>query len=809
MKKGTSSGKKGTMKDTILNKISKISKISFLIVWILLILGTTVVTLGFVGVKKGWFGYMPPLDELQSPISRYASQILSSDRKVLGTWSRNENRVYVPYDSISPHIYDALIATEDARFYEHSGIDMRAVFRAVVKRGLLGQHEAGGGSTITQQLAKQLYSSTAQSTLERLSQKPIEWVIAVELEKFYTKEEILTLYLNYFDFLHNAVGIKTAADVYFSKHPRDLNLLECATLVGMCKNPSYFNPVRHNERCRNRRNVVLEQMVKGGYLDREACDSLKEVPLELKFHRIDHKDGSGTYLREYLRRIMMASRPDKSEYFEWQMQQYYVDSLSWENDPLYGWCKKNKKRDGETYDIYVDGLKVFTTVDSRMQRYAENAMRKHMEGLQANFDKEKRGGRNFPYSSDLSRAQVKKLLRRAMRQSDRYRLMKADGASMEEIEKSFDTPVAMEVFTYKGSVDTMMTPMDSIRYYKKFLRAGMFSIEPSTGYVKAYVGGVNYTKFQYDMAMVGRRQVGSTIKPFVYSMAMEDGRSPEDEIQNIQRTYHVSGQPWTPRNAGHAQEGEFVTLKWGLSRSNNWITAELMYQTDPTGTRLKSLLQDFGVANRDMHPSISLCLGTCDITAAEMASAYTAFVNKGIRCAPLLVSRIEDNQGNVLAEFHPRMNEVISEESSYKMLDMMQAVINEGTGRRVRRLGITAPVAGKTGTTNSNSDAWFMGCVPRLVTSCWVGGEERDIHFNSMTYGQGAAAALPMWVNYMKSVYADPSLGYSQDEEFSDWNEYVKEKAQADSVAAARLNMLTPEVLPDAQEKSQEESYFE
>ena len=780
------------------------------IVWLVLILLVSAVALGYVGVKRGYIGYMPPLDELQSPISKYASQVISADGKMLGTWSRKENRVFVDYDSISPYMFSALIATEDVRFYDHSGIDARAVARAVVKRGLLGNHSAGGGSTITQQLAKQLYSSTASSTMERLMQKPIEWVIAVELEKFYTKEEILTLYLNYFDFLHNAVGIKTAAEVYFSKNPRDLNILECATLVGMCKNPSYFNPVRHKERCQERRNVVLDQMVKANFLREAERDSLRNMPLELKFHRIDHKDGPATYLREYLRQILMASRPDKSRYMAWQMQQYFIDSLAWENDPLYGWCKKNRNNEGDTYDIYTDGLKVYATIDSRMQQHAEMAVRKHMQGLQKSFEREKRGSYNFPYSSNLSRAEVKKLLNRAMRQSDRYRLLKAGGANSEQIEKSFATPVPMSVFSYKGVVDTVMTPMDSIRYYKKFLRAGLFSIEPATGYVKAYVGGVDYTNFQYDMAMVGRRQVGSTIKPFVYAMAMEDGRSPEDLIVNEQRTYTVSGQPWTPRNAGHSRIGEPVSLRWGLSRSNNWITAELMYQTDPTGTRLANLLRDFGVANRDIHPSISLCLGTCDITAAEMASAYTAFVNRGIRTSPILVSRIEDNQGNVLAEFHPRMNEVISEESSYKMLDMMQAVINEGTGGRVRRYGIKGPVAGKTGTTNENSDAWFMGCVPRLVTSCWVGGEERDIHFNSMTYGQGAAAALPIWTNYMHAVYDDSKLNYKVDEKFNISEDFLKAKAEADSLA--RIQPLVGQPSAEPQKKtssSSADAYFE
>ena len=784
-------------------KISMRKKV-ICVLWGLILLVTIGVFVGVLGIEKGWIGYMPPLDELQSPISKYASQVLSADGKVLGTWSRSENRVFVDYDSISGHLFDALVATEDARFYDHSGIDARAVTRAVVKRGIFGRQEAGGGSTITQQLAKQLYSSTASNTMERLTQKPIEWVIAVELEKCYTKEEILTLYLNYFDFLYNAVGIKTAANVYFGKLPKDLNIVESATLVGMCKNPSYFNPVRYPDRTRNRRNVVLEQMLKAGFLTEAACDSLKQEPLKLRFHRVDHKDGSATYLREYLRRIMMASCPDKSHYAEWQMQQYYVDSLAWENDPLYGWCKKNTKNNGEHYDIYVDGLKIYTTVDSRMQAYAENAMHQHMQMLQGNFDREKKGAPNFPYSSRLSKEEVRRLLKRAMRQSDRYRVLKADGANEEEIEESFNTPVEMSVFSYGGLVDTTMTPMDSIRYYKKFLRSGMVSIDPKNGHVKAYVGGVNYSSFQYDMAMVGRRQVGSTIKPFVYAMAMEDGYTPQDMIVNQQRTYHVSGQPWTPRNSGKSRIGEPVTLKWGLSQSNNWITAELMYQTDPTGVRLKNLLGDFGVANRDIHPSIALCLGTCDITPAEMASAYTAFVNQGFRSAPILVSRIEDSEGNILAEFYPRMNEVISEESSYKMLEMMQGVIDSGTGRGIRRYGITAQAAGKTGTTNSNSDAWFMGCVPRLVTSCWVGGEERDIHFNSMRYGQGAKAALPIWANYMKAVYADKTLGYSQDEKFYISDSYKESLAGSDSTAVDSTAVEVPAPAPRA-----EDSYFE
>lgn len=732
--------------------------------WSVFVLLVLLVAGGFFCIREGWIGYMPPLDELQSPISKYASQIITSDGKVIGTWSRNENRVFVDYDSISPYVFQALVATEDVRFYEHSGIDVRALGRAIVKRGLLRHHEAGGGSTITQQLAKQLYSSTAESTTRRLMQKPIEWVIAVELERHYTKEEILTLYLNYFDFLHNAVGIKTAAQVYFNKQPRDLTITEAATLIGMCKNPSYFNPVREPERCRERRNVVLHQMLKAGYITDAEYAEHCEKPLALNFHRVDHKDGQAAYLREYLRRIMMAKEPNKADYRAWQQQQYYADSLAWAKDPLYGWCNKNFKKDGTPYDIYVDGLKVYTTIDSRMQRYAEEAVRGHVGlYLQKQFEKERASSPNFPYASSLSSADVKRSLQRAMQQTDRYRLMKQAGASDEEIQKAFNTPVQMTIFTYQGEKDVQMTPMDSIRYYKSFLRSGLVSIDPSNGYVKAYVGGLDYTHFQYDMAMVGRRQVGSTMKPFVYTMAMEDGYTPNSTILNVQRTYGG----WTPRNSSRSRYGEAVTLKWGLSQSNNWITAELMYQIDPYGTRLVDYLHEFGVANNQIYPSLPLCLGACEITVGEMASAYTAFVNKGIRCAPILVTKIEDDQGNIVAEFTPRMSEVISEQTSYKMLDMMQAVIDQGTGRRLRsKYDIKGQIAGKTGTTNENSDGWFMGCVPRLVTACWVGGEERSIHFASMAMGQGASSALPIWAYYMKKIYRDHSLGYKDTEEF-------------------------------------------
>lgn len=724
---------------------------------------------GFIAIWNGWIGYLPELEDLQNPINRYATQVYSSDGKVLGTWHLNkENRVVVPYEKISPYVVNALVATEDERFYEHSGIDFWALGRAIVKRGILGQTEAGGGSTITQQLAKQLYSEKAHSTLERLMQKPIEWVIAIKLERNYTKQEIITLYLNYFDFLHNAVGIKTAANTYFNKEPSQLDICESATLVGLCKNPSLFNPVRYPERARQRRNVVLAQMLKVGYFTQAQYDKERVKPLKLDFHRIDHKDGTATYFREFLRLYMMAKRPDRndeSRYPSWNQNQYVYDSIAWETDPLYGWCNKNRKRDGEPYNLYADGLKVYTTIDSRMQQFAEQAMYDHVAHyLQPQFEKENRGKPNAPYSN-LSAKQVASILNRSKTQSERYRVMRQAGCSDEEIDEAFNTKVHMTVFTYHGDVDTLMSPMDSIRYYKKFLRSGMMSMDPKTGAVKAYVGGLNYEHFMYDMVMSGRRQVGSTIKPFLYSLAMENGYSPCDVAPNVQRTYMVAGKPWTPRNGSRSRYGQMVTLKWGLAQSNNWISAYLMSRLNPY--QLVQLLHDFGINNPDIYPSMSLCLGPCDVSVAEMVSAYTVFANHGIRCAPLFVSRIEDNEGNVITEFQPRMNEVVSAETAQKMLVMMMGVVDGGTAGRLRfRYNLTGQIGAKTGTTNLNSDGWFIGFTPDLVTGVWVGGEDRDIHFGSMAMGQGATVSLPIWALYMKSLYAHPDLGYDPDAKF-------------------------------------------
>ena len=737
--------------------------------WTMLAVFVLAATGGFIAIWNGWIGYLPELEDLQNPINRYATQVYSSDGKVLGTWHLDkENRVVVPYEKISPYVVNALVATEDERFYEHSGIDFWALGRAIIKRGILGQVEAGGGSTITQQLAKQLYSEKAHSTLERLMQKPIEWVIAIKLERNYTKQEIIALYLNYFNFLHGADGIKTAANTYFNKEPSQLDICESATLVGLCKNPSLFNPVRYPERARQRRNVVLAQMLKVGYFTQAQYDKERVKPLKLDFHRVDHKDGTATYFREFLRLYMMAKRPDRndeSRYPSWNQNQYVYDSIAWETDPLYGWCNKNRKRDGEPYNLYADGLKVYTTIDSRMQQFAEQAMYDHVAHyLQPQFERENRGKPNAPYSN-LSAKQVASILNRSKTQSERYRVMKQAGCSDEEIDEAFNTKMQMTVFTYHGDVDTLMSPMDSIRYYKKFLRSGMMSMDPKTGAVKAYVGGLNYEHFMYDMVMSGRRQVGSTIKPFLYSLAMENGYSPCDVAPNVQRTYMVAGKPWTPRNGSRSRYGQMVTLKWGLAQSNNWISAYLMSRLNPY--QLVQLLHDFGINNPDIYPSMSLCLGPCDVSVAEMVSAYTVFANHGIRCAPLFVSRIEDNEGNVITEFQPRMNEVVSAETAQKMLVMMMGVVDGGTAGRLRfRYNLTGQIGAKTGTTNLNSDGWFIGFTPDLVTGVWVGGEDRDIHFGSMAMGQGATVSLPIWALYMKSLYAHPDLGYDPDAKF-------------------------------------------
>ena len=737
--------------------------------WGLFAFGAVAVYLFFSGISKGWIGNMPSLEDIENPIDKFATQIISADGVVLGTFARSEdNRVWVDFDELSPYLVKALVATEDVRFSEHCGIDLKALVRAVVKRVILRQHSAGGGSTLTQQLAKQLYTEhVARSSVQRALQKPSEWVIAVKLERFYTKEEILTLYLNKYDFGNNAIGIYTASNTYFGKLPSELNAEESAMLIGMCKNSSLYNPLRRKELTCERRNVVLGQMEKAGFLSAEQTDSLQATELVLNYHKVDHKVGQATYFREYLRSILRKQKPERKNYRGWQMQQFYEDSLDWEQDPLFGWCNKNLNQNGKPYNLYTDGLKVYVTIDSRMQRYAEEAVAAQLQDyLQPDFFKAKKKVKSAPFTSKLTTEEVNRIMDRAMQQTDRYRGLQSSGVSQDSIRKVFNTPCQMTVFSYGGDIDTVLSPLDSIRYMKFYLRTGFMCMEPRSGFVRAYVGGPDYRAFQYDMVTSGRRQVGSTMKPYLYSLAMESGYSPCDQtINQTQTILTESGQIWQPKDDGKQMLGQLVTLKWGLSRSNNNVTAYLMSNLSPYA--FVNLLHEFGLRNQAIEPVPSLCLGTCDVSVQEMVSAYTAFVNHGIRTTPLYVTRIEDAEGNILAQFTARSNEVVSEETSYKMIDMMRAVVNEGTGTRLRSSRLfpnfyKVDCAGKTGTTDNHSDAWFMGYTPDLVAGCWVGGEDRDIHFDDMDHGQGAHAALPVWGMFMDKVYADSvNLGYS------------------------------------------------
>ena len=728
--------------------------------WGIIGAGLLTIVLVFWMITKGWLGYLPPLDELQNPKNKFATEIISSDMQLLGRYYRNENRVSVEYTDISPNMINALIATEDVRFYDHTGVDLKSLFRAVIMLG-----KAGGGSTLTQQLAKQLWSPRANNIFERALQKPIEWVIATKLERLYSKEEILTMYLNQFDFLYNAVGIKSAAQVYFSTTPLELNLEQAAMLVGMCKHPALYNPRRRPESALNRRNTVLNQMCKYDYITEQVCDSLKTLPIELKYQSVDHKQGLAPYFREYLRQILTAQEPKKSNYSEWNMLQYEIDLRQWKENPLYGFCNKNHKPDGTPYDLYQDGLRVYTTIDSRMQQYAEEAVSEHMQDLQKSFFREKRKKSYAPFSKDLSPEEIDGIMNRSMRQTDRYRALKKQGLSETDIKKSFNTPVAMRVFSYNGLIDTTMTPMDSIRWNKHFLRCGFMSMDAHSGAVKAYVGGPNFAHFQYDMVSTGRRQVGSTIKPYLFTLAMDEGMWPCDSTVNDSITLiDGNGVRWTPRDEHLANQGEMVTLNWGLEKSSNWITAYLMSLYTPE--QLVRMMRSFGIEGQ-LDPVVSLCLGPCEVSVKEMVDAYTTFPNKGIRVEPLYVTRIEDNNGNILATFTPKTYEIISETTSYKMIYMLRNVMDHGTGVRARfRYGLRAPMGGKTGTSQNHSDGWFVGFTPSLVSGVWVGGEDRSIHFDNMSAGQGANMALPIWSIYMQKVYANEELGYTTDEQF-------------------------------------------
>ena len=730
----------------------------FVIFWSVVLVGIIGVFVFFWLISAGKLGFMPTFEELENPNNRFASEVYFADGPIMNRYFENENRKYIEYREIPQSVIDALIATEDVRFYDHSGVDVRGLFR--VAKGLLTANtSAGGGSTISQQLAKMLFPRESDLNVFELAiRKFREWVIAVRLEKSYTKEEILTMYLNKYDFLNLAVGISSAADIYFQVPLDSLKVEQAAMLIGMAKNSSYYNPVRRPELTLNRRNVVLSQMYKYDKITREECDSLKKLPLGLNFKRVDHKEGLATYFREYLRLFMTANKPDRKRYRD--LSQFRLDSVAWETNPLYGWCKKNVKVDGSHYDLYSDGLKIYTTLDSRMQKYAEEAVREHLsQDLQPLFDKEKVKKLRPPFSNDMTPAEIEEVLDRSIRQSERYRVLSKQGMSFDEIRKTFDQPLKMQVFTWNGIRDTVMTPLDSIKHYKSFFRSGFMVMQPQTGYIKAYVGGPDYRYFMYDMVSAGKRQVGSTIKPILYTLAMQEGLGPCDKVPNIPQTFILpTGEPWSARG-GTKRQGEMVTLRWGLANSENNISAWVLKQFTPEA--VAQMAHKMGITSF-IDPVPSVFLGTAEITVKEMVAAYSIFANKGVYNSPLPVYRIEDKYGNVLQEFRPESREVITENTAYLMCNLLEGVVTGGTGVRLRyKYKLMNPMGGKTGTTQKHADGWFMGVTPDLVGGVWVGAEDRSIHFQNLANGQGASMALPIWAKFLLKAYADPRLKMS------------------------------------------------
>lgn len=740
------------------------------IFWYVYGLGVVAIFLMFFMIAQGWLGFMPTFEDLENPESLLASEVVSSDGIVLGKYFYKENRSSVRYDEFSPVLLNALVATEDVRFYKHSGVDLRGLVR-VMKGILTGDSNSGGGSTISQQLAKMLFPRDNQSNkIQLIFRKFKEWVIAVKLEKSYTKEEILTMYLNKYDFLNLAVGIKSAAAVYFNTTPGLLRLEQAAMLVGMAKNSSLYNPVRRPELTLQRRNVVLAQMEKYGYISKQECNAAQALPLGLDYHKVDFKTGPAPYFREYLRQTMNADKPKKSNYRAWQMQKYREDSVEWEVNPLYGWCQKNKKADGTPYNLYRDGIRINTTIDSRMQRYAEEALNTHLKNnLQPGFNKHLRVLRNRPFSNDLTNEAVSGILDQTIKQTERYRLAKTSGKSWDEIKKIFDHPVEMSVFSYKGDRDTIMSPMDSLKYYLSIFRSSFMSMEIATGHVKAYVGGPDYRHFMYDMVKGGKRQVGSTVKPFLYTLAMQNGMSPCSKVPNVKQQFILpDGTIWEAKNSGTTKfDDKMVTLKWGLAHSVNQVSAWVMKQFNPQS--VVDIMKKMGVYS-PIDPVPSMFLGTSDVTLYEMVGAYGTFANKGVFTQPIFVTSIEDRHGNVISTFRSEKHDAIDEQTAYLMIELMRGVVDAGSGGRLRWNpvygGFKGQIAAKTGTTQNHSDGWFIGVTPQLVNGSWTGGELRSIHFEDMQSGQGASMALPIWGYYMRKVYADRSLPYRDNVEF-------------------------------------------
>jgi penicillin-binding protein 1A len=708
--------------------------------WGIILGGFTLILVLFLYTAWDPFEVLPSFEELENPQTNVATEVISIDGKTIGKYA-TENRTPVHFRELPANLVNALIATEDERFYEHSGIDFKGLARAVLKPG------SGGASTITQQLARALFTGAAsRNKFKRVLQKVKEWVVATKLEKQYTKDEIIAMYLNKYDFLNHAVGIRSAARIYFGKEPKELAIAEAAMLVGMLKNSSYFNPLRREAKVKQRRNVVLKQMTRNKFITKSEKDSLQKLDLGLNINYESHKDGSATYFRGHLQKVMRT------------------------------WVQEHPKPNGEQYNIFEDGLKIFVTIDSRIQKYAEEAIDEHMSNLQQYFFEEQKNNKTAPFY-DLEASEIKRTLDRAKKNSNRYKRLKNIGKSSEYIAKVFDKKTKMRVFSYKGDLDTIMSPNDSIRYYKYFLRSGLLSLEPQTGHIKAWVGGIDYKNFKFDAVAQQKRQVGSTFKPFVYATAINQLKlSPCDTFPNIPYTvpkgkYGIP-EEWTPKNAGD-KYGGMLTLKQGLAGSVNTMSARLIDRVSPEN--VVRLAKAAGIESYvPANPSIAL--GAVELSLLEMVSAYSTFANRGLRVNPMIITRIEDKNGTVLDEFTPKTEEVLSEESAYVILNLLEGVTQSGSGARLRlpweKPGYVTgypyefdnAIAGKTGTTQNQSDGWFMGIVPNLATGVWTGGEDRAIHFEGIAKGQGATMSLPSWALFMKKCYADKTLKISKED---------------------------------------------
>lgn len=738
--------------------------------WIILALPIALIILMLLLVWA--FADIPSFEELENPESKLATQVIAEDGEILTTF-HIENRSFVSYEELSPFLVEAAVATEDVRFYKHSGIDFVSLGRVLVKTLLMSDSSQGGGSTITQQLAKTLYPRAEVGRripgiyhIKMVWIKLKEWITAVKLERNYTKNEIMDMYMNAIFFGSNAYGVKAAAQTFFAKNPSDLTVEESAMLVGMVNKPTRYNPALNPEKALVRRNFVIGQMEKAGFISESERDSIQNIPITLSYQVQDHNAGLAPYFRDMLRRTMNAKEPKRSRYS--QYEDYVTDSLQWADDPFYGWLTKNTKPDGTSYNLDKDGLRIYTTINYKMQKYAEEAVAEHLgKDLQKSFWRDLRRKTNKPFSNDVDKATRDRVMAQARRWSDRYRVMKARGASETEIKKSFREKVNMRLFSWdgKGYIDTLMTPDDSIVYYKSHLRAGFMAIEPQTGHIKAYVGGPDYRYFKYDNIRQGKRQVGSTIKPFLYTLAMQEGMSPCDKVVNVPQTFIVGDKTWTPKSTDKDEWiGQTVTLKWGLTKSSNNISAYLMKQFGPHA--MAEMMRKMGIGSY-IEEVPSLCVGPADLSLYEMVAAYNTFPSQGVYISPIFVTRIEDNMGNVLADFTTRKREAISEHTAYLMANLMQGVVNSGTAIRLRfKYGLKGEIAGKTGTTNDQSDGWFIGYTPSITAGAWVGAEDRQVHFESLSLGGGSNMALPIWGIWMKKVLADKTLNISETDRF-------------------------------------------